>query len=61
VIEDYVSVGLGAILLPGVTLKRGSIISAGSVVTEDVPEDTVVAGNPAKFVKKVPRNLRRYL
>lgn len=50
VIGDYVVVGLGAIVLPGVTIGRGSIVGAGSVVTKDVPEQTVVGGNPAKVI-----------
>jgi acetyltransferase-like isoleucine patch superfamily enzyme len=39
--------------LPGVTLGRQCVVGAGSVVTSDVADFTVVAGNPAKFLKKV--------
>lgn len=53
VIEDDVWVGGGSIILPGVTIGQGSIIGAGSVVTKDVPSYTIVAGNPAQFIKKV--------
>lgn len=49
-IEDDVFVGAGAVVLPGVTIKKGSIVGAGSVVTNDVPENVVVAGNPAKVI-----------
>ena len=49
-IEDDVFVGAGAIVLPGVTIKKGSIVGAGSIVTKDVPENVVVAGNPAKVI-----------
>ena len=49
-IDDDVFVGAGAIILPGVTIKKGSIVGAGSVVTSDVPENAVVAGNPAKVI-----------
>ena len=40
-------------ILKGVTIGEGSIVAAGSVVTEDVPDYSLVAGNPAKFIKKV--------
>jgi acetyltransferase-like isoleucine patch superfamily enzyme len=49
-IGDDVWVGARSIIFPGVTVGRGSIISAGSVVTGDVPPYTVVAGNPARRV-----------
>lgn len=50
IIEDNVFVGANAVVLPGVTIGSGSIIGAGSVVTKDVPANSVVAGNPAKFI-----------
>lgn len=43
-------IGLGAIILPSVTIGANSIVAAGSVVVKDVEEGTVVAGNPARFV-----------
>ena len=52
-IEDGVYVGTNATILPNLTLGRWSIIGAGSVVTKDVPEYTVVAGNPAKVIREV--------
>lgn len=42
-----------SMILKGVTIGEGSIVAAGSVVTEDVPDYSLVAGNPAKFIKKV--------
>lgn len=41
------------IVLPGVTIGERAVIGAGSVVTHDVPPDTIVAGNPARFLKKI--------
>lgn len=52
VIGDGCDVGMGAIILPGVHIGQGAIIGAGSVVTKDVEERTIVAGNPAKVLRK---------
>ena len=46
--------GVGAIIMPGVTLGRHCIIGAGSVVTHDVPAWHVAAGNPARVLREVP-------
>jgi len=53
VIEDDVLVGANAVILEGVRIGRGSVVAAGAVVTQDVPEYTVVAGVPARVIKKV--------
>lgn len=45
--------GGNCIVLPGVTIGRGVTVGAGSVVTKDVPDHVVVAGNPARVIKKV--------
>lgn len=45
-------VGVRALILPGVTLGNGCVVGAGSVVTRDVEPWDIVAGNPAKFIKK---------
>lgn len=52
-IEDNVWIGAGAIVLPGVTIYRNSIVAAGAVVTKDVPPYVVVAGNPAKIIREL--------
>ena len=49
-----VFVGGGAIILPGVTIDNGAVVGAGSVVTKDVPAEHILAGNPARVIKKVP-------
>lgn len=52
-IGNDVWIGGGAIILPGVTIGNNVIVGAGSVVTKDVPNDVIVAGNPAKIIKKI--------
>lgn len=49
-IEDYVFIGPRAIILPGVTLKRGAVIGAGAVVAKDVEKYQIVGGVPAKLI-----------
>ena len=49
------SIGSGATLLCGITIGEHALIGAGSVVTKDVPAYTVVAGNPARVIKQLPR------
>jgi acetyltransferase-like isoleucine patch superfamily enzyme len=51
VIHDDVWIGFNASILKGVTIGTGAIIASGSVVTKDVEPYTIVAGNPAKFIK----------
>ena len=53
VIEDKAWIGINSTILPGVRIGYGAIVGAGSVVTKDVPPMTIVAGNPAKFIKKI--------
>ena len=50
-ISDNVWIAANAIILPGVTIGKGSIVAAGSVVTKDVPANSIVGGNPAELIK----------
>lgn len=52
-IEEGVSIGSSATILCGVTIGNKAIIGAGSVVTKNVPEKAIVAGNPAKIIKYI--------
>jgi acetyltransferase-like isoleucine patch superfamily enzyme len=51
-IQRGASIGSGTTLLCGITVGERAIVGAGSVVTRDVPADTVVAGNPARVIRK---------
>ena len=53
IVGNQVEIGANATILPGVVIGRNSLVGAGSVVIHDVPEDTVVAGSPARVIKKV--------
>ncbi|MDO8657816.1 MAG: acyltransferase [Candidatus Levybacteria bacterium] len=50
IIQDYVFIGPRAIILPGVTIKKGAVVGAGAVVTKDVEEGLIVGGVPAKQI-----------
>lgn len=47
-------IGAGATILPGVTIGDNAVVGAASVVTKDVAPDTIVAGNPARLIKRIP-------
>ena len=51
IVEDNVLIGANAVVLEGVRIGEGAVVAAGSVVTEDVPANAVVAGSPAKIIK----------
>jgi acetyltransferase-like isoleucine patch superfamily enzyme len=55
IIKRGASVGSNATILCGVTVGEAAIVGAGSVVTKDVPAHTIVAGNPAKIIRKIQR------
>lgn len=46
-------IGVGAIILPGVNIGENAVVAAGAVVTKDVAPNTIVGGNPAKFIKSL--------
>ncbi len=52
-VKKGASIGSGSTILSKVTIGENAIIGAGSVVTKDVPANVIVAGNPAKFLRKV--------
>lgn len=51
-IESNVSIGNGAVILPGVRIGAGALVGAGAVVTRDVPRLAIVVGNPARVVQQ---------
>jgi UDP-2-acetamido-3-amino-2,3-dideoxy-glucuronate N-acetyltransferase len=52
-IKRRASIGSNATILCGITVGEGAIVGAGSVVTEDVPPETIVAGNPARVIRRI--------
>jgi acetyltransferase-like isoleucine patch superfamily enzyme len=54
-VKKGASIGSGSTILPNVIIGEKAIIGAGSVVTKNVPPDTIVAGNPAKILRKVEK------
>jgi acetyltransferase-like isoleucine patch superfamily enzyme len=61
VVKQYVYVGSGALILPGVTIGEHAIVGAGAVVTSDVPSRAVVVGVPARIVGTVDEKVERFL
>ena len=55
-LHDKAWIGFNTIILKGVTIGQGAVVAAGSVVTKNVEPFTLVAGNPARFVKKLEEN-----
>ncbi len=53
IIKNNAWIGFNSILLKGITIGEGAVVAAGSVVTKDVDDFTLVGGNPAKFIKKL--------
>lgn len=55
VLDDHSFIGVNAVVMPGVTVGKASVVTSGSVVLQNVPPYTMVAGNPAKVIKEFPR------
>jgi len=56
VVKRGASIGSGATILANVTIGENAIVGAGSMVTRDVPPNTIVAGNPAKVLRSIPNS-----
>jgi acetyltransferase-like isoleucine patch superfamily enzyme len=52
-VREGASIGSGSTILAGVTIGENALVGAGSVVTKDVPSNTIVAGNPARVMRRV--------
>ena len=55
IVSKGASIGSGATILSNVTIGENAIVGAGSVVTKDVPPNVIVVGNPAKFLRVLPK------
>ena len=53
IISNYVTIGMNATVMPKIIIEEGAYIGAGAVVNKDVKKNEVVAGNPAKVLKKI--------
>jgi len=53
IIKNGAIISVGCIIIAGVTIGKNSIVGAGSVVSQDIPDYCVVAGNPARVIKKI--------
>ena len=60
-IGDNVWIGGNSVICPGVTIGSNSVIGAGSVVTKDIPDWCIAAGNPCKVLRKITENDKRKL
>jgi len=61
VVEENAFIGMNSIILPNVVIGKNAIVGAGSVVTKDVKENTIVAGNPARYLGDINEYVEKYL
>ena len=59
-IGDNVWIGGNAVILPGVTVGNNVVIGAGSVVSKDIPDNVIAAGNPCKVIREITEDVRKY-
>ena len=59
-IEEFAWLGANSMILKGVSIGKASVIGAGSIVTSDVPELCLYAGNPAKFIRNITVDEKKY-
>ena len=57
IIEDNVWLGLNSVVLKGVTIGKNSVIGANSVVTKDIPENVIAAGNPCRVIRELNQSI----
>jgi acetyltransferase-like isoleucine patch superfamily enzyme len=57
-VKKGASIGSGATILSNLTIGENALVGAGSVVTHDVPDNAVVAGNPARVLRSINSELR---
>ena len=61
IIEDDVWIGANSVILAGVSIGKHSVIAAGSIIVQNVPAYTVVAGNPGKIIKQYDFSLQQWV
>ena len=59
-IGDNVWIGGNAVILPGVTVGNNVVIGAGSIVSKDIPDNVIAAGNPCKVIREITEDDRKY-